>query len=98
MSQYLLPLTLPPVFSEDNFFVAACNREAYQWIMAWPTWPAHALMLYGPEGCGKSHLARIWAARAGETHELIEDIETLRDEEALLHRFNSSRENGRSLL
>ena len=32
---------------------------------AGPTWPAPALVLHGPPGCGKSHLARIWAARVG---------------------------------
>ena len=42
----------------------ACNREALAWLARWPDWPAPALVLYGPPGCGKSHLARIWAARA----------------------------------
>ena len=41
--------------------------EALAWIDRWPDWPAPALALSGPAGCGKTHLGRIWAARAGAT-------------------------------
>jgi len=111
MSQYALNLTLPPVFSADNFFVSGCNREAYQWITAWPEWPAHALLLTGPKGSGKTHLGHIWAGRAearqwsvtnGQLSEknnlLIEDIEKIRDERALLHLLNYAKETGQYLL
>jgi chromosomal replication initiation ATPase DnaA len=49
----------------EDFMPAACNREALAWLARWPDWPAPALVLHGPPGCGKSHLARIWAARTG---------------------------------
>jgi DnaA regulatory inactivator Hda len=64
MSQIPLSLNLPPVYSEDNFFVSDCNREAWQWIMKWPAWPGHALLLYGPKGSGKTHLGQLWAQKA----------------------------------
>ena len=64
MSQLPLSLNLPPVYSEDNFFVSECNREAYRWIMAWPRWPGHALLIYGPKGSGKTHLGELWAQKA----------------------------------
>lgn len=41
------------------------NQEALAWLARWPEWPAPALLLHGPPGCGKSHLARIWATRTG---------------------------------
>ncbi len=44
---------------------APCNREALAWLARWPDWPAPALVLHGPPGCGKSHLARIWVRRTG---------------------------------
>lgn len=50
---------------EADFLVAAPNAEAVAWIDRWPAWPAPALCLYGPAGCGKTHLGRIWAERAG---------------------------------
>ena len=32
---------------------------------AWPLWPSHAVLLSGPSGSGKSHLASVWAGEAG---------------------------------
>jgi chromosomal replication initiation ATPase DnaA len=111
MSQFTLPISLPPVFSEDNFFVAGCNQEAHRWIMRWPDWKTHALIIYSPTGAGKSHLGHIWAERANaktttlplapETvrgNLLIEDIEKITDEQALFHLLNLAKENKYSLL
>ena len=40
------------------------NREALAWIDRWPDWPAPALALGGPAGCGKTHLgAHLGGAR-----------------------------------
>lgn len=33
-------------------------------VELWPRWPGSALLVCGPAGAGKSHLARIWAQRA----------------------------------
>ena len=62
-----LALDLPhrSAMGEADFLVAAPNAEAVAWIDRWPAWPAPALCLYGPAGCGKTHLGRIWAERAG---------------------------------
>jgi len=49
----------------DDFFVAPCNEAAVAWLDSWPDWPAPALCIHGPEGCGKSHLAHVWRARSG---------------------------------
>ena len=55
----------PPTYTREDFVVADGNREALAWIDRWPDWPAPALSLNGPTGCGKTHLGRIWAARSG---------------------------------
>ncbi|WP_342362443.1 hypothetical protein [Terrarubrum flagellatum] len=62
-----LPLELP--FEEkrgaEDFFVSASNEAAYAAIESWPDgWTDALLVLVGPEGAGKSHLAAIWAERA----------------------------------
>src|SRR5215510_7556403 len=58
-SQLTFDLALPPpTYARDDFVVAAGNREALAWIDRWPDWPAPALALGGPPGCGKTHLAR----------------------------------------
>ncbi len=41
------------------------NRDAVRWVDAWPDWPSGRLALIGPEGSGKTHLARAWAVSAG---------------------------------
>ena len=65
-NQLTLELTLPPpTYAREDFVVAGGNREALAWVDRWPDWPAPALALSGPTGCGKTHLARIWAVRAG---------------------------------
>jgi len=65
-NQLTLDLALPPpTYAREDFVVADGNREALAWIDRWPDWPAVALSLSGPTGCGKTHLGRIWAARSG---------------------------------
>jgi chromosomal replication initiation ATPase DnaA len=47
-----------------DFLIAQPNAAAVAWIDRWPDWPGPALALYGPAGCGKSHLAHVFIARA----------------------------------
>ncbi|MEO1018451.1 MAG: DnaA/Hda family protein [Pseudomonadota bacterium] len=47
-----------------DFMPAPSNRQAYDLIMAWPEWPTVAVVLHGPIGSGRTHLAHIWAERA----------------------------------
>jgi chromosomal replication initiation ATPase DnaA len=54
----------PPTYDRAEFVESPGNREALAWIDRWPDWPAPALALSGPAGCGKTHLGRIWAARS----------------------------------
>jgi chromosomal replication initiation ATPase DnaA len=73
--QLTFDLALPaPTYAREDFIVAAGNREALAWLDRWPDWPAPALALSGPPGSGKTHLARIWAKKAGA---LLLDAEDL---------------------
>jgi chromosomal replication initiation ATPase DnaA len=51
--------------TRDNFLEGPANAAALALIDAWPEWPSRIMMLVGPEGCGKTHLAAIWADEAG---------------------------------
>ena len=64
MTQLILDLGHRPALGEADFLVAPCNQAAIQWLDRWPDWPAPALTLQGPPGCGKTHLARVFAARS----------------------------------
>jgi chromosomal replication initiation ATPase DnaA len=51
--------------SRDDFLEGPANVAALALIDAWPDWPNRIMLLVGPEGSGKSHLAAIWAEQAG---------------------------------
>jgi chromosomal replication initiation ATPase DnaA len=51
--------------TRDNFLEGPANAEAVALIDSWPDWPNRVMLLVGPEGSGKSHLASIWAEQSG---------------------------------
>ncbi|MEA1833824.1 hypothetical protein U8607_17195 [Methylobacterium durans] len=62
--QLTFDLPLDPRYGREDFLVSPANEAAYALIEAWPDWPDTVLVLTGPSGSGKSHLASIWATRA----------------------------------
>ena len=63
--QLVLDLPVDPRFGAEDFLVSHSNEDAFRLIERWPDWPESILHVQGPPGSGKSHLAAIWAARAG---------------------------------
>lgn len=63
--QLSLDLPFRTALSRGDFAVAECNALAVGWVDRWPDWPGAGLILHGPEGCGKSHLAAVWQASSG---------------------------------
>src|SRR5260221_8022469 len=51
--------------TRDNFLEGPANAAALALVDNWPDWPNRIMLLTGPEGSGKSHLAAIWAEQAG---------------------------------
>ena len=51
--------------TRDNFQEGPANAAALALIDSWPEWPSRTMLLVGPKGSGKSHLATIWAEQAG---------------------------------
>lgn len=66
--QLPLDLAFEPSYGDSDFLVTAANADAYATLTRWPDWPGRVMLLVGPEGAGKSHLARIWATQAGARH------------------------------
>lgn len=65
-----------PALGGEDFLIAPCNREAVAWLDKWPDWNAPALVIYGPPGCGKTHLAHVFMASTGAvllTAEMVRD-------------------------
>lgn len=72
-----LPLSLPhePALGRADFLVGEANSDATAFIDAWPDWPASIVLLIGPAGSGKSHLARAWAERSKAVIVRAEELE-----------------------
>jgi chromosomal replication initiation ATPase DnaA len=51
--------------TRDNFLEGPANEAGLALIDSWPEWPNRVMLLVGPEGSGKSHLAAIWAEQSG---------------------------------
>lgn len=54
-----------PALSRDDFLVADCNQAAIGFVDRWPNWPGPALVVVGPPGCGKTHLAAVFRTTTG---------------------------------
>jgi chromosomal replication initiation ATPase DnaA len=52
-------------FTRDNFLEGPANSAGLALVDSWPDWPNRVMLLVGPEGSGKSHLAAIWAEQSG---------------------------------
>lgn len=66
---YQLAFTLPVIetFARKDFFVSNTNITALSAVDAWQNWPAGKMLLIGPPGSGKTHLAHIWLQATGAT-------------------------------
>ncbi|KGF69196.1 hypothetical protein LL06_11970 [Hoeflea sp. BAL378] len=62
-----LPLAFDhdPATGRDDLIVSESLGAAVGIIDRWPDWPSPVVILAGPTGSGKSHLARIWTDRVG---------------------------------
>lgn len=100
--QLAFSLIYRPAFGRSDFLVAPCNEEAVSWVDKYPDWPMPILIICGESGCGKSHLASIFSGNHINASELtmeralsetaekivVEDVDLLKDEEALFHLYN----------
>lgn len=49
----------------EDFYVSSANATAVALIEGWQDWPARKLVLCGPPGAGKTHLAHVWSDLSG---------------------------------
>ncbi|PSJ61196.1 DnaA regulatory inactivator HdaA [Pseudaminobacter soli (ex Li et al. 2025)] len=72
-----LPLDLghTPGYSRDDLVESRANEQAVALVDRWPDWPAPVVVLAGPAGSGKSHLATIWRDMSSALPLTASDIE-----------------------
>lgn len=73
--QLTFDLPVRPALGRGDFFVSPANALALAALDA-GNWPEGKMLLVGPEGAGKSHLARVWAT---EAHARVLDAAALPD-------------------
>lgn len=86
-----LPLDFAPRLRAMDFFVSDANRAAFEWLARPEAWPMPCVVLVGPEGSGKTHLAGLVAARTGAR--FIDDADRLdgaAEAEGLFHAWNAA--------
>jgi chromosomal replication initiation ATPase DnaA len=64
-AQLTLDLPHREALGRDDFFVTSSNASAVAMIDMWPNWPVRQVLLCGPPGSGKTHLAEVWRQRSG---------------------------------
>jgi chromosomal replication initiation ATPase DnaA len=65
--QLALPFLHRPRYAALDFLAAPSNEEARAWLDRTAAWPDGRLVLWGPPGCGKTHLLHVWCEAAGAT-------------------------------
>ncbi len=65
MRQLALELPAHTAFKGEDFIEDVSNRSAFSMVRRWPDWPCRGLIITGPQGAGKTHLASFWASKSG---------------------------------
>lgn len=67
MTARQLPLDLGhrPAHSRDDLIVSPSNAAAVALVDSWPRWRSPVVVLAGPVGSGKTHIASVWCGQAG---------------------------------
>lgn len=63
-SQIPLSFEITPSKGRDDLIVSQSVQGAITMIDQWPNWPSHLVVLAGPTGSGKSHIAHIWQQKS----------------------------------
>ena len=60
MNQLIFNFPFKTNYFEEDFYVSTNNFSAYKLIESWPKWSSRYVNIFGPPGCGKTHLANIF--------------------------------------
>jgi chromosomal replication initiation ATPase DnaA len=63
LKQMVMPFAPATSYQPDDFIAGSANAAALSLVERWPDWPYSLVVVHGPAGCGKTHLAHRFAAR-----------------------------------
>ena len=59
MNQLIFKFPFKTRYYEQDYYVSSNNFSVYKLIESWPNWPDKWVNIFGPKGCGKTHLSNI---------------------------------------
>lgn len=62
-TQMVMPFASSPSYHAEDFIRGDANLAALSLIERWPDWPYSLVVVHGPKGSGKTHLAHVFANR-----------------------------------
>ncbi len=63
--QLILELPVRAALGREDFYISTANAAAVERLEAPESWAGANLVLVGPKGAGKTHLAHVWAGALG---------------------------------
>ena len=68
MTQLVFKFPFKTKYYEQDYYVSSNNFSAYRLIESWPNWPGKWVNIFGPKGCGKTHLSNILKKKINLIH------------------------------
>ena len=65
IKQLAFDLPVADAYRRQDFFTSPATSQALAAIDGWRDWPGGKMLLVGPAGAGKTHLAHVWADMSG---------------------------------
>ena len=62
-------------YLKQDFYVSENNFNAFKLIESWPNWPSRLVNIFGPPGCGKTHLINILKSKIQSLLILAKDVD-----------------------
>jgi chromosomal replication initiation ATPase DnaA len=90
MGQLVFKFPFKTKYFEQDYYVSSNNFSAYRLVESWPNWPGKWINIFGPNGCGKTHLANIFTKKIKSHYIVAEDfkdydiIENIENQECLI--------------
>ena len=85
MSQLVFKFPFKIKYYEQDYYVSSNNFSAYKLIEGWPNWPQKWVNIFGPRGCGKTHLANILRKKINS----VEILDAKKINSEIMSKFNN---------
>ena len=67
MNQLIFKFPFKKRYYEQDYYVSSNNFSVYRLIESWPNWSGKWVNIFGPKGCGKTHLSNILKKKINST-------------------------------